>query len=95
MVKRSSPESRLPVYDLAGADRRLRNEEAIAVHDFAVDVGKIDGRLFEPENRDVAAQMEQAAANIKVAEAGLEQAQAELREAERQLKGWSRAKKLP
>lgn len=38
------------------------------------------------ENRDVTAQMEQAAANVKVAEAGLEQAQAELKDAERALR---------
>lgn len=35
------------------------------------------------ENRDVTAQMEQAAANVKLAQANVEQAQAEVREAER------------
>jgi RND family efflux transporter MFP subunit len=45
--------------------------------------GEVIARL---ENRDVAAQMEQAAANIKVAEANLEQGMAELNDAERQLK---------
>jgi HlyD family secretion protein len=48
-----------------------------------VAAGEIIARL---ENRDVAAQMDQAAANIKVAEANLEQARAELNDAERQLK---------
>jgi RND family efflux transporter MFP subunit len=48
-----------------------------------VKAGEILARL---ENRDVSAQMDQAAANIKVAEANLEQAEAELKEAERQLK---------
>jgi RND family efflux transporter MFP subunit len=38
------------------------------------------------ENRDVAAQREQAAANVKVAAANLEQSRAELREAEQNLK---------
>ncbi len=38
------------------------------------------------ENRDVAAQREQAAANVKVAAANLEQARAELRDAEQHLK---------
>jgi RND family efflux transporter MFP subunit len=38
------------------------------------------------ENRDVAAQREQAAANVKVAAANLEQARAELRDAEQNLK---------
>jgi len=47
-----------------------------------VRAGEILARL---ENRDVTAQMEQAAANIKVAEANLEQAQAELNDAERAL----------
>ena len=47
-----------------------------------VSAGEVLARL---ENRDVTAQMEQAAANVKVAEANLEQGQAELREAERQL----------
>jgi len=45
--------------------------------------GEILARL---ENRDVTAQMEQAAANIKVAEANFQQGQAELKEAERALK---------
>jgi HlyD family secretion protein len=48
-----------------------------------VRAGEVLARL---ENRDVAAQMEQAAANIKVAEANLEQGQAELNDAERQLR---------
>jgi RND family efflux transporter MFP subunit len=48
-----------------------------------VRAGEVLARL---ENRDVSAQMAQAAANIKVAEANLEQAQAELKDAERQLK---------
>jgi RND family efflux transporter MFP subunit len=48
-----------------------------------VSAGEIIARL---ENRDVAAQMQQAAANIKVAEANLEQGTAELKDAERQLK---------
>ena len=48
-----------------------------------VTAGEVLARL---ENRDMAAQMEQAAANIKVAEASLEQGQAELNDAERQLK---------
>lgn len=48
-----------------------------------VAAGEVIARL---ENRDVAAQMDQAAANIKVAEASLEQGQAELKDAERQLK---------
>jgi HlyD family secretion protein len=45
--------------------------------------GEILARL---ENRDVTAQMEQAAANVKVAEANLQQGEAELKEAERALK---------
>jgi RND family efflux transporter MFP subunit len=45
--------------------------------------GEILARL---ENRDVTAQMEQAAANIKVAEANLQQGEAELKEAERALR---------
>jgi HlyD family secretion protein len=45
--------------------------------------GEVIARL---ENRDVTAQMEQAAANIKVAEANLQQGAAELKEAERALK---------
>lgn len=45
--------------------------------------GEIIARL---ENRDVTAQMEQAAANIRVAEANLQQGEAELQEAERALK---------
>jgi RND family efflux transporter MFP subunit len=45
--------------------------------------GEVIARL---ENRDVTAQMEQAAANIKVAEANLQQGEAELKEAERALK---------
>ncbi|HYC46783.1 MAG TPA: efflux RND transporter periplasmic adaptor subunit [Burkholderiales bacterium] len=49
----------------------------------AVKGGEILARL---ENRDVTAQMEQAAANIKVAEANLQQGEAELKEAERALK---------
>jgi HlyD family secretion protein len=48
-----------------------------------VKAGEIIARL---ENRDVAAQMDQAAANIKVAEANLEQGEAELKDAERALK---------
>jgi HlyD family secretion protein len=48
-----------------------------------VSAGEIIARL---ENRDVSAQMQQAAANIKVAEANLEQGTAELKDAERQLK---------
>jgi HlyD family secretion protein len=44
--------------------------------------GEMVARL---ENRDVSAQMQQAAANIKVAQANLEQGQAELQDAERQL----------
>jgi RND family efflux transporter MFP subunit len=48
-----------------------------------VSAGEVLARL---ENRDMAAQMDQAAANIKVAEANLEQGQAELNDAERQLK---------
>ncbi|HUP94362.1 MAG TPA: efflux RND transporter periplasmic adaptor subunit [Burkholderiales bacterium] len=47
-----------------------------------VAAGEVLARL---ENRDVTAQMQQAAANIKVAEASLEQGQAELQDAERQL----------
>lgn len=47
-----------------------------------VKAGEVIARL---ENRDVTAQMEQAAANIKVAEANLQQGQAELKEAERSL----------
>jgi len=42
--------------------------------------GEVLARL---ENRDVRAQMEQAAANVRVAQANLEQGEAELREAER------------
>ena len=49
----------------------------------AVNAGEVLARL---ENRDVTAQMEQAAANIKVAEANLEQGEAELKDAERALK---------
>jgi HlyD family secretion protein len=45
--------------------------------------GEVVARL---ENRDVTAQMQQAAANVKVAEANLEQGTAELHDAERQLK---------
>lgn len=45
--------------------------------------GEILARL---ENRDVSAQMEQAAANVKVAEANLQQGEAELKETERALK---------
>jgi HlyD family secretion protein len=45
--------------------------------------GEVIARL---ENRDVTAQMEQAAANIRVAEANLQQGDAELKEAERALK---------
>jgi RND family efflux transporter MFP subunit len=48
-----------------------------------VTAGEVLARL---ENRDVTAQMEQAAANIKVAEANLEQGEAELNDADRQLK---------
>jgi RND family efflux transporter MFP subunit len=48
-----------------------------------VKAGEIIARL---ENRDVAAQMEQAAANIKVAEANLQQGEAELKDADRALK---------
>lgn len=48
-----------------------------------VKAGEVLARL---ENRDVTAQMQQAAANIKVAEAALEQGQAELSDAERQLR---------
>ena len=48
-----------------------------------VRAGDVLARL---ENRDVTAQMEQAAANIKVAEANLLQGEAELRDAERALK---------
>lgn len=48
-----------------------------------VRAGEIIARL---ENRDVTAQMEQAAANIRVAEASLEQGQAELKDAERALR---------
>jgi RND family efflux transporter MFP subunit len=48
-----------------------------------VKAGEIIARL---ENRDVAAQMDQAAANIKVAEANLQQGEAELKDAERALK---------
>jgi RND family efflux transporter MFP subunit len=42
-----------------------------------------DEVLARLENRDVTAQMEQAAANVSLARANLEQAQAEMREAER------------
>jgi len=45
--------------------------------------GEIIARL---ENRDVTAQMDQAAANIKVAEANLQQGEAEFKDAERALK---------
>jgi RND family efflux transporter MFP subunit len=45
--------------------------------------GEVIARL---ENRDTAAQREQAAANVKVAQANLEQARAELRDAEANLK---------
>ena len=45
--------------------------------------GEIIARL---ENRDVTAQMEQAAANIRVAEANLQQGEAESKDAERALK---------
>jgi len=45
--------------------------------------GEIIARL---ENRDVTAQMDQAAANVKVAEANLQQGQAEFRDAERALR---------
>jgi len=45
--------------------------------------GEVLARL---ENRDVTAQMEQAAANVRLAQANLEQGQAELEEAERALK---------
>lgn len=48
-----------------------------------VKAGEVIARL---ENRDVTAQMEQAAANVKVAEANLEQGDAELKDAERALK---------
>ena len=48
-----------------------------------VKAGEIIARL---ENRDVAAQMDQAAANIKVAQANLEQGEAELKDAERALR---------
>ncbi|MGZ5138983.1 MAG: efflux RND transporter periplasmic adaptor subunit [Burkholderiales bacterium] len=48
-----------------------------------VTAGEVIARL---ENRDVSAQMQQAAANIKVAQANLEQGTAELNDAERQLK---------
>jgi HlyD family secretion protein len=48
-----------------------------------VRTGEVIARL---ENRDVLAQMEQAAANVKVSEANLLQAEAELQEAERALK---------
>jgi HlyD family secretion protein len=48
-----------------------------------VEANEIIARL---ENRDVAAQMEQAAANIAVAEANLQQGDAELKDAERALK---------
>lgn len=48
-----------------------------------VRAGEIIARL---ENRDVTAQMEQAAANTRVAEANLEQGEAELKDAERALK---------
>ncbi|MGZ9014239.1 MAG: efflux RND transporter periplasmic adaptor subunit [Burkholderiales bacterium] len=48
-----------------------------------VKTGEILARL---ENRDVTAQMEQAAANVKVAEANLEQGEAELKDAERALR---------
>jgi RND family efflux transporter MFP subunit len=48
-----------------------------------VRAGEVVARL---ENRDVTAQMEQAAANIKVAEANLEQGDAEQKEAERTLR---------
>ena len=49
----------------------------------AVKAGEVLARL---ENRDVTAQMQQAAANVQVSEAALEQGQAELNDAERQLK---------
>jgi HlyD family secretion protein len=48
-----------------------------------VKAGEVIARL---ENRDVAAQMEQAAANIKVAEANLQQGEAELKDADRALR---------
>ena len=48
-----------------------------------VRAGEIVARL---ENRDVAAQMDQAAANIRVAEANLQQGEAEMKEAERTLR---------
>ena len=48
----------------------------------AVKAGEVLARL---ENRDVTAQMQQAAANVQVSEAALEQGQAELNDAERQL----------
>lgn len=48
-----------------------------------VKAGEVLARL---ENRDVTAQMQQAAANVQVSEAALEQGQAELNDAERQLK---------
>jgi RND family efflux transporter MFP subunit len=48
-----------------------------------VKAGEVIARL---ENRDVAAQMEQAAANIRVAEANLEQGEAELKDSERALR---------
>lgn len=48
-----------------------------------VKAGDVLARL---ENRDVTAQMQQAAANIQVAQAALEQGQAELNDAARQLK---------
>jgi HlyD family secretion protein len=47
-----------------------------------VQAGEVLARL---ENRDVTAQMQQAAANVQVAEAALEQGQAELNDAKRQL----------
>jgi HlyD family secretion protein len=49
----------------------------------SVRAGEVIARL---ENRDVVAQMEQAAANVQVAIANLEQAEAELKDAERALK---------
>ncbi|MES2561749.1 MAG: efflux RND transporter periplasmic adaptor subunit [Pseudomonadota bacterium] len=49
----------------------------------AVKAGEVLARL---ENRDVTAQMQQAAANVQVSQAALEQGQAELNDAERQLK---------
>ena len=48
-----------------------------------VRAGEVIARL---ENRDVAAQQQQAAANVNVAQANLEQGMAELKDAERQLK---------